>query len=193
MFSEICGSSTLAVFFPEHPSRPHLWYAISNETIGGGDAEGREVAGGYPPAASEGFCGGGFADAGGRDGRPADDEEALLTGGRMAQVRDILAAEGRCLIVASIHALLQPVPDPKALDAVSKTLRLNEDFPFDTLAETLTGLGYEREELVVEPLTFALRGGILDVWPAGAAQPVRAEFFGDTVDLRRHGGQSARL
>ena len=116
---------------------------------------------------------------------PADDEEALLTGGRMAQVRDILAAEGRCLIVASIHALLQPVPDPKALDAVSKTLRLNEDFPFDTLAETLTGLGYEREELVVEPLTFALRGGILDVWPAGAAQPVRAEFFGDTVDSLR--------
>ena len=113
---------------------------------------------------------------------PADDEEALLTGGRMAQVRDILAAEGRCLIVASIHALLQPVPDPKALDAASKTLRLNEDFPFDTLAKTLTGLGYEREELVVEPLTFALRGGILDVWPAGAAQPIRAEFFGDTVD-----------
>ena len=35
---------------------------------------------------------------------------------------------------------------------------------------------------MTEPLTFALRGGILDVWPAGAAQPVRAEFFGDTVD-----------
>ena len=31
----------------------------------------------------------------------------------MAQVRDILAAEGHCLIVASIHALLQPAPDPK--------------------------------------------------------------------------------
>ncbi len=116
---------------------------------------------------------------------PADDEEALLTGGRMAQVRDILSAEGRRLVVASVHALLQPVPDPKALDAVSKTLRLGEDFPFDTLAETLTGMGYAREELVAEPLTFALRGGILDVWPAGAAQPVRAEFFGDTVDSLR--------
>ncbi len=113
---------------------------------------------------------------------PADDEEALLTGGRMAQVRDILAAEGHCLIVASIHALLQPAPDPKALDRASLSLRLNADFPFDTLAGALTGLGYTREELVTEPLTFALRGGILDVWPAGAAQPVRAEFFGDTVD-----------
>ena len=113
---------------------------------------------------------------------PADDEEALLTGGRMAQVRDILAAQGHCLIVASVHALLQPAPDPKALDRASLSLRLNADFPFDTLAGALTGLGYTREELVTEPLTFALRGGILDVWPAGAAQPVRAEFFGDTVD-----------
>ena len=94
---------------------------------------------------------------------PADDEEALLTGGRMAQVRDILAAQGHCLLVASVHALLQPVPDPQALDRASLALRLNADFPFDTLAETLTALGYAREELVTEPLTFALRGGILDV------------------------------
>ena len=113
---------------------------------------------------------------------PADDEAALLTGERVAQVRAILAAKGPCLIVASVHALLQPVPDPQALDAASKTLRLNADFPFDTLAETLTTLGYAREELVADPLTFALRGGILDVWPAGAERPVRAEFFGDTVD-----------
>ncbi len=113
---------------------------------------------------------------------PADDEAALLTGERVAQVRAILAAKGPCLIVASVHALLQPVPDPQALDAASRTLRLNADFPFDTLAETLTALGYAREELVADPLTFALRGGILDVWPAGAERPVRAEFFGDTVD-----------
>ncbi len=81
-----------------------------------------------------------------------------------------------------MHALLQPVPEPKALEAASRTLRLGGEVPFETLAETLTALGYAREELVAEPLTFALRGGILDVWPAGAAQPVRAEFFGDTVD-----------
>lgn len=113
---------------------------------------------------------------------PADDETALLTGERVAQVREILSLRGHGLIVASVHALLQPVPEPKALEAASKTLRLNEEFPFDSLPETLTALGYAREELVVEPLTFAVRGGILDVWPAGAGQPVRAEFFGDSVD-----------
>lgn len=113
---------------------------------------------------------------------PADDEEALLTGERVAQVRAILTQQGHSLIVSSIHALLQPVPDPKALEAASRTLSLNGEFPFETLPETLTALGYAREEIVSEPLTFAVRGGILDVWPAGAAQPVRAEFFGDTVD-----------
>ena len=113
---------------------------------------------------------------------PADDEAALLTGERVAQVRAILGARGPCLIVASAHALLQPVPDPEALEAASLTLRLNAELPFDGLAGALTALGYAREELVADPMTFALRGGILDVWPAGAARPVRAEFFGDTVD-----------
>ncbi len=113
---------------------------------------------------------------------PADDEAALLTGERVAQVRAILGARGPCLIVASAHALLQPVPDPEALEAASLTLRLGAELPFDGLAGALTALGYAREELVADPMTFALRGGILDVWPAGAARPVRAEFFGDTVD-----------
>ena len=114
---------------------------------------------------------------------PADDEQAALTGERVAQVRAILGARGRhCLIVASIHALWQPIPEPGALEAASRTLRVGEDTPFDTLAETLTRAGYTREEMVADPLTFALRGGILDVWPAGAERPARVEFFGDTVD-----------
>ncbi len=116
---------------------------------------------------------------------PADDEAALLTGERVAQVRAILNLSSHGLIITSIHALLQPVPEAKALAAAERVFRLNEDFPFDTVAEALTNLGYTREELVVEPLTFAIRGGLVDVWPAGAAQPIRAEFFGDTVDALR--------
>ena len=114
---------------------------------------------------------------------PADDEAALLTGERIGQVRDILSAsEEPHLILTSVHALLQPVPDPKALRAASCELTINEDIAFDGLIETCASLGYERVGLVTEPMTFAVRGGILDIWPAGAAQPVRAEFFGDTVD-----------
>lgn len=116
---------------------------------------------------------------------PADDEEALLTGERIAQVGDILESQEADLIISSIHALAQPIPDPDALRQLSCTLTFEADFPFDSLAERLVDLGYTRNELVMEPLSFALRGGILDIWPSGAAQPVRAEFFGDTVDRLR--------
>lgn len=113
---------------------------------------------------------------------PADDDEALLTGERIAQLRAILACDGPALIAASVHALLQPIPDPDLLDSASLTFAKDAEAPFDTLAETLTERGYERCEQVTEPLFFALRGGILDIWPAGADTPVRIEFFGDTVE-----------
>ncbi len=117
---------------------------------------------------------------------PADDEEALITGERVAQVHAILEAEGRpSVVVTSIHALLQPVPEPKALAAASTTLRKGDDFPFDSLPETLAKLGYERADLVMEPLHFAIRGGLVDVWAAGAAQPIRVDFFGDCVESLR--------
>ncbi len=116
---------------------------------------------------------------------PADDEEALITGERLAQVQEILGISVPALLMTSIHALLQPVPEPKALAAASHTLTKDHDFPFDTLPEKLAMLGYERVELVTEPLQFAVRGGLVDLWAAGAAQPVRVDFFGDTVESLR--------
>ncbi len=116
---------------------------------------------------------------------PADDEEALFTGERVAQVSEILSSDGDALIITSIHALLQPVPAPKALATASQTLCENEDIAFNTLPSTLSGLGYERVELVLDPLQFAVRGGLIDVWAAGAAQPVRIDFFGDTIERLR--------
>ena len=116
---------------------------------------------------------------------PADDEEALLTGERMGQVRAILKTTAPCLIVTSIHALLQPIPKPEQLDAATLHFSIGSSVNFSTLPETLTTLGYTREELVVEPLTFAIHGGILDLWAAGDSNPVRIEFFGDDIDSIR--------
>ena len=54
-----------------------------------------------------------------------------------------------------------------------------------TVATRLVELGYSREPLVEEPGQFSLRGGILDVFPAGADSPARAEWLGDTIDTLR--------
>ena len=113
---------------------------------------------------------------------PADDAAAQFTGERMAQVRAILAQEGHALVVGSIHAFVQPVPEPGALEAAQLTLAPGAPFPFQSLPERLAALGYERTELVQEPLQFAVRGGLADVWAAGAARPVRCDFFGDEPD-----------
>ena len=57
-----------------------------------------------------------------------------------------------------------------------------KDYPLEQVAKALTMLGYERQSLVGEGGQFALRGDILDIFPANTEKPVRIEFFGDTVD-----------
>ncbi len=64
-------------------------------------------------------------------------------------------------------------------------LRIDEDCPPDELIDRLAGVGYVHEEPLNNVGQFSVRGGILDVWPANADQPVRIEFFGDTVDSIR--------
>ncbi|MEG1480056.1 MAG: transcription-repair coupling factor [Kiritimatiellia bacterium] len=116
---------------------------------------------------------------------PADDEAALVTGERVAQVKAILSPSEPSCVITSIHALLQPIPTPSAIEAASLTFSLHAELPFETLAQSVSTLGYHRCELVNEPLAFALRGGIFDLWPAGAIQPIRVEFFGDTIESLR--------
>ncbi len=49
----------------------------------------------------------------------------------------------------------------------------------------IDGLGYKRASMVYEPGEFSVRGGIVDIYPAGADAPVRIEFFGDMVESIR--------
>ncbi len=115
-----------------------------------------------------------------------DESESLISSGRLAAVNALLAPRTKpCVLIASLHALLQPVPSPKALQRAALAFRREADTPFATLAERLSALGYTRAEMVEEPLSFALRGGILDIWALGEESPVRLEFFGDTVESLR--------
>ncbi|MBQ7191237.1 MAG: transcription-repair coupling factor [Kiritimatiellae bacterium] len=81
------------------------------------------------------------------------------------------------VVVTSLPALLQGVPDPDALNKASVTLRKGGAYEFSELVEKLSAGGYVRVEDVDSPGQFAVRGGILDVWPPGGEKPWRAEFF----------------
>jgi transcription-repair coupling factor (superfamily II helicase) len=84
------------------------------------------------------------------------------------------------ILVASIRAALEPAPP---LDRVERA-RLERGGPFD-LAPRLLDLGYERVPAVERPGEFAVRGGVVDLFPLGHDLPVRVELDGDAVESLR--------
>ena len=68
---------------------------------------------------------------------------------------------------------------------LSIKLELNEETPMQDISQHLLSIGYQRHEPVEALGEFSIRGGILDVFPAEAARPVRVEFFGDLVESMR--------
>ncbi|HEY9473488.1 MAG TPA: transcription-repair coupling factor, partial [Mycobacteriales bacterium] len=89
------------------------------------------------------------------------------------------------VVVAPVRSVLQPqVPGLGELVPVS--LRQGEDAELDRVVEQLVDIAYSRVELVEKRGEFAVRGGILDVFPPTEEHPVRVEFFGDTVEETRY-------
>ena len=64
----------------------------------------------------------------------------------------------------------------------SARVHRGEDLPLDEAAKRLIENAYARVDLVMDRGEFAVRGGILDVFPPTAPHPVRIEFFGDEID-----------
>jgi transcription-repair coupling factor (superfamily II helicase) len=91
------------------------------------------------------------------------------------------------VIVASAASLLPRISRPDRLLSASVDLRPGQDIAPTDLVELLVDAGFNREDPADRHGEFAMRGGIVDVFPAGASQPVRLEFVGDTIEsLRRY-------
>jgi transcription-repair coupling factor (superfamily II helicase) len=85
------------------------------------------------------------------------------------------------VVVAPVRAILQPVA--KGLgDLEPVALRAGEERPMTEVVEALAAAAYSRTDLVERRGDFAVRGGILDVFPPTEDHPVRVEFWGDTVE-----------
>jgi transcription-repair coupling factor (superfamily II helicase) len=97
---------------------------------------------------------------------------------------DALGSEEDAIVVASATALAEAVPDA-SLRPAGFALELEEEIDLDAVASDLVGAGYERVEQVEERGQFAVRGGILDVFPATEERAVRIELFGDEIESMR--------
>ena len=97
----------------------------------------------------------------------------------------VLKYPGR-IIVASVQSLLQRTFSPQAFQSLLLELSVGQEFELQGLIGRLLELGYAREAQVQERGQFAVRGGIVDLFPLDETTPLRVEFFGDSIDsLRR--------
>ena len=94
------------------------------------------------------------------------------------------ATENR-VIVAPVQAVLQPVPPPRVLAQNTLPLNTGVCLPPEEIIQWLTERGFQHVRCVEVPGEFCRRGGILDIFPYGAEEPVRIEFFGDDVESLR--------
>jgi transcription-repair coupling factor (superfamily II helicase) len=102
--------------------------------------------------------------------------------GERARALDVLARGG--LVMASAHALAEPLPPPRTRPEALE-LAPGREVGVEGLAETLALAGYERVDRVDDRGHFAVRGGIVDVFPTTGREPLRVEFFGDEIESIR--------
>jgi transcription-repair coupling factor (superfamily II helicase) len=102
--------------------------------------------------------------------------------GERARALDVLARGG--LVLASAHALAEPLPPPRTRPEALE-LAPGREIGVEGLSETLALAGYERADRVDDRGQFAVRGGIVDIFPTTGREPLRVEFFGDEVESIR--------
>jgi transcription-repair coupling factor (superfamily II helicase) len=84
-------------------------------------------------------------------------------------------------VVVPAQAFARKVVAREALLAASSVVAVETEIDRDAVARGLADAGYLRVPVVEDPGTFAVRGALLDVWPATAKSPVRIELYGDLV------------
>ncbi len=86
------------------------------------------------------------------------------------------------IVLTTVNALVQRVPPSAVFANASLELKTGGDVKPEALAQFLEANGYGRAGTVMEPGEYAMRGGIVDIFPAGEPDPIRLDMFGDTIE-----------
>ncbi len=89
------------------------------------------------------------------------------------------------IVLTTMNAVIQRVPSQDYLKETIVRLRPGQQIGMERLATRLGASGYVRTSTVMERGEYAVRGGILDLFPPGHSQPLRLDFFGDTLESIR--------
>jgi transcription-repair coupling factor (superfamily II helicase) len=111
---------------------------------------------------------------------------AAIVAERVATLGRLLEPpSGPRIVLTTVNALIQRVPPRAGFAGGKLSLRVNGVVKPEALAAFLESNGYTRAGTVMEPGEYAMRGGIIDLFPAGSAEPARLDLFGDTIESIR--------
>jgi len=100
---------------------------------------------------------------------------------------------GPTILLTTINAALQRVPQPATLSRASFRAAPGNIVNLEELQSFLVQNGFSRTGTVMEPGEYAIRGGIIDIFPPGRDEPLRLDLFGDTLEsIRTFEPQSQR-
>ena len=89
------------------------------------------------------------------------------------------------IILVTVNAMLQRLAPAETIESLGFSARPGNQLRMDDIAARLERNGFDRVATVREVGEFAVRGGILDVFVPGSEEPVRLDFFGDTLESIR--------
>ena len=96
-----------------------------------------------------------------------------------------LSHSERVLVIASAEALTAKLPTVKGFTDRAIEIEVKKEYPFEELIKKFTTMNFVKKDFVEEYGDFAVRGGILDIFPFVGDNPIRFEFWGDTVESIR--------
>jgi len=104
-----------------------------------------------------------------------------IVGERYRILRIIQESDAPQLIVTNLQAILQKILPPERLEKLHLPLKKGSEVPFDLLPDLLAEMGYHRRVIAADKGEFAVRGGIVDLFPVNSPDPFRIEFWGDEI------------
>lgn len=93
-----------------------------------------------------------------------------------------LVNNGNYIVICNLMGVLRYLPTKKTWKDSILNLKKDQDYEREVLLNKLYNLGYENETIVTETGKVGVRGYVVDIFPTGEENPVRIEFWGDTID-----------
>ena len=90
------------------------------------------------------------------------------------------------IVITNLMGYLRYLPTKEEYLKNLLSLKVNDEISPKELVERLTNIGYERTTLVTKTGEIGVRGFVIDIFPLGESNPIRLEFFGDTIDSIRY-------